>query len=111
MKNEEIDEDIDLFGLFLKLRREQLLVKTEKNKIQELNELIRNKINKIVKVSWIVTKQRLLLFERESTSKNSRKFDQIGKSDFVDAKQALGFQVQAYITSNLKLLQGYNFVF
>lgn len=94
MKNEEIDENnIDVFTLILKLRREQLLVKTEKNIIQELNELVRSKTHKIIKGSWIVTKQRLLLFERETTSRNYRKFDQFAKSDFVDAKQALGFQV------------------
>lgn len=94
MKNEEIDDTIDVFALILKLRREQLLVKIEKNKIQELNELIRSKTHKIIKNSWIVSKQRLLLFERESSSQNYRKFDQLAKSDFVDAKQALGFQVR-----------------
>lgn len=96
MKNEEIDDNIDVFTLILKLRREQLLVKTEKNKIQELNELIRSKTHEIIKSSWIVTKQRLLLFEREKTLRNYRKFDQIAKSDFVDAKQALGFQVHYF---------------
>lgn len=93
MKNEDIDDSMDVFALILKLRREQLLVKTERNRIQELNELIRSKTHKIIKGSWIVSKQLLLLFQRESSSKNYKKFDQFAKSDFVDAKQALGFQV------------------
>lgn len=97
MKNEDIDDNIDVFALILKLRREQLLVKTEKNRIQELNELVRNKTHKILKGSWIVNKQLLLLLQRESSSKNYRKFDQFAKSDFVDAKQALGFQVSTFL--------------
>lgn len=93
MKNDGIDDGVDIFALILKLRREHLLVKTERKKIHELNELISNKTHKIITDSWIVSKQILLLFQRENTSRNFRKFDQLAKSDFVDAKQVLGFQV------------------
>lgn len=95
MKNEEADDNnVDVYTLILELRKEQLLVRSERNKIQELNEHIRSKIRNTMEFSWMVTKQRLLLFERDSISRNYSKFDCLAKSNFVDAKEALGCQVR-----------------
>lgn len=93
MKNGTQEEDIDIFDLILLLRHEKLLVRNERNKIQELNELVRNKTHKIIRTAWITTKQRLLLYERDTSPKNYRRFDLLSKSEFIDAKQTLGFQV------------------
>lgn len=101
MKNDTIGdvvEEVDVFKLILKLRHEKLLIRNEKQYIQELNNLIREKTHEIIRDSWITTKQRLLLYQRESTTKNYQKLDHLLKSEFIDAKQILGFQVSSKIS-------------
>lgn len=94
MKNENLDdEDWDIFTFICKLRQEKLFIKSEKLDIQELNELIRSKTQTVIKASWLTNKQRLLLFERRVSSQNCQRFDFIHNSEFVEAKNTLGFQV------------------
>lgn len=94
MKNEILEkEEINVFNLILKLRQEKLLVKIEKNNIQEINELIRSKTLSIIRSAWITTKQRLLLYQRVVNAKSYQKVDYLLNTEFVEAKKALGFQV------------------
>ncbi|CAH1109453.1 unnamed protein product [Psylliodes chrysocephalus] len=108
MKNDTIGdvvEEVDVFKLILKLRHEKLLIRNEKQYIQELNNLIREKTHEIIRDSWITTKQRLLLYQRESTTKNYQKLDHLLKSEFIDAKQILGFQNTIKIGNLLQVLR------
>ncbi|KAG5884484.1 hypothetical protein JTB14_001279 [Gonioctena quinquepunctata] len=104
MKNED-EEEVDLHKLILQLQHEKLLIRTEKHKIQELNKLIRSKTHDIIRDSWVTTKQRLLLYRQESTSRNYKKVHGLLKSEFVDAKQALGFQNAVKIGNLLQVLR------
>nr|XP_023029474.1 receptor-mediated endocytosis protein 6 homolog [Leptinotarsa decemlineata] len=104
MKNEE-EEEVDVYKLILQLQHEKLLIKTEKHKIQELNKLITSKTHDIIRDSWITTKQRLLLYQRESTSQNLKKIHYLLNSEFVEAKQILGFQNSVKISNLLQALR------
>lgn len=106
MKNDNIEEEeVDVFQLVLKLRHEKLLVTTEKRKIEDLNRLLIEKTHEIIRESWITTKQRLLLYQRESTIQNYQKVDHLLKSEFVDAKQKLGFQTTIKLGNLLQVLR------
>lgn len=93
MKNETLDDDSDIYTFICKLRQEKLFIKSEKLDIQELNELIRAKTQTVIKASWLTNKQKLLLFERRVSSQNCQRFDFVRNSEFVEAKNTLGFQV------------------
>ncbi|CAG9856957.1 unnamed protein product [Phyllotreta striolata] len=108
MKNNTIgnvDEEVDVFKLILKLRHEKLLIGSEKQDIQELNNLIIEKTHGIIKESWLTTKQRLFLYQRETSSRNYQKLDQLLKSEFIDAKQILGFQNTLKLGNLLQVLR------
>ncbi|XP_050296180.1 GTPase-activating protein and VPS9 domain-containing protein 1 [Anthonomus grandis grandis] len=106
MKNETLDdEDLDIFTFICKLRQEKLFIKSEKLDIQELNELIKSKTQSVIKASWLTNKQRLLLFERKVSSQNCQQFDFIHNSEFVEAKNTLGFQNAVKISNLLHILR------
>ncbi|XP_072380209.1 receptor-mediated endocytosis protein 6 homolog [Diabrotica undecimpunctata] len=106
MKNETVeDEDVDVYQLILKLRHETLLVRTEKRKIEDLNRILSEKTHEIIRDSWITTKQRLLLYQRESTIHNYQKVDHLLKSEFIDAKQRIGFQTTIKLGNLLQVLR------
>ncbi|CAH0553533.1 unnamed protein product [Brassicogethes aeneus] len=105
MNNEEKDSKSDVFNLILKLRQEKIYVTNEKNKIQELNASVRSKTQKVIKKSWITTKQRLLDNRRESCLQNLKQLDVIMNSNFMEAKKRLGFQNSVKIGKILQTLR------
>ncbi|KAH1022384.1 hypothetical protein HUJ04_011797 [Dendroctonus ponderosae] len=105
MKNETLDDDSDIYTFICKLRQEKLFIKSEKLDIQELNELIRAKTQTVIKASWLTNKQKLLLFERRVSSQNCRRFDFVRNSEFVEAKNTLGFQNSVKISNLLHILR------
>ncbi|CAG9822510.1 unnamed protein product [Phaedon cochleariae] len=106
MKNDNVeDEEVDVYKVILQLRQENLLIRDEKRRIQELNELVGTKIHNIIKDSWITTKQRLLLYQRETSSQNYANVDGLVNSEFVDAKHSLGFQNAIKIGNLLEVLR------
>ncbi|KAJ8934394.1 hypothetical protein NQ314_013435 [Rhamnusium bicolor] len=106
MKKENVEsEETDVFNLIMKLRQEKLLARKEKINIQELNILIRNKTHKVIQLSWITTKQRLLLYQREASSQNYQKVDYLLNSEFIEAKKALGFQNAIKVGNLLQVLR------
>lgn len=106
MKNETLDEDdTDIYSFVCKLRQEKLFIKSEKLDIQELNELIKSKTQSVIKASWLTNKQRLLLLERRVCSQNCQRFDFIHNSEFLEAKNTLGFQNAVKISNLLHILR------
>ncbi|KAJ8965805.1 hypothetical protein NQ317_019953 [Molorchus minor] len=108
MKKDNLEnEEVNVYKVIVKLRQEKLLVKNEKSNIQELNESIRSKTQKIIQSAWITTKQRLLLCTtmRQECSKNYQKVDYILSSEFVPAKKALGFQNSIKVGNLLQVLR------
>ncbi|KAL1501413.1 hypothetical protein ABEB36_006736 [Hypothenemus hampei] len=106
MKKDTIDQsDTSLYKFLCDLRQEKLFIKSEKLDIQKLNEVIRNKAQTVIKASWLTNKQRLLLLDWFITTKKCQNFDFIHITEFVEAKNLLGFQSAVKISNLLHILR------
>ncbi|CAH1968556.1 unnamed protein product [Acanthoscelides obtectus] len=106
MKNGPIEnKEVNVFNLVLSLRQEKLLVRNERTIIQELNDAVRNKTALIIRSAWLTNKQKLLLYQRDISTQNYQKVDHLLNSQFIDAKQVIGFPNAVKLGNFLQLLR------